>query len=230
MSEAAQVAFDALIKRRAAREPIAYLTGHRECWSLDFKVTQDVLIPRPETELLIETVLNLFSKDAALSLADLGTGSGTIALSLAHERPAWQVHATDISGPALTVAKQNAAQFSLNNVTFAVGNWCAALPAAVFDVIISNPPYIAESEWADYAQGLAFEPRQALVSGADGLDAIREIVATAIPFLKPGGYLLIEHGFAQGAAVRDIFLRNGYKTVQSLQDLEGRERITLGNF
>lgn len=228
LSEEAQQQFAQVLQRRLQREPIAYITGKKEFWSLDFIVTSDTLIPRPETELLVETILTLFPKEESIKVADLGTGSGAIAIAIAHERPMWQITAVDVSENALQIARNNAQQFALNNVSFCHSNWCTALPATDFDVIVSNPPYIAETEWEAYAEGLAFEPTSALVSGTDGLDAIREISQAATEYLKPGGYLLMEHGFWQGEAVRQILLANGYKEVHSLLDLSGQERATMG--
>lgn len=218
--------FTQLIERRLNKEPIAYIIGTKEFWSLEFVVTKDTLIPRPETELMVETILNLISNPQA-KIADLGTGSGAIALSIAHERPNWKIHAVDISESALQIASKNAQRFALKNVSFYLGSWCTALPCADFDAILSNPPYIAETEWEGYAEGLAFEPSSALVSGEDGLVAIREISHSAKHHLKPGGYLLFEHGFAQGKAVQEILAKDGYQAIQTLKDFSGQDRVTL---
>lgn len=221
--------FTALLQRRCQREPLSYLTGQREFWSLDLLVTPDTLIPRPETELLVQTALDLMSeKSNSIHVADLGTGSGAIALAIAHERPLWHVDAVDISDNALQVARKNAQRLGIENVSFYRGNWCTALPHSHFDIILSNPPYIAETEWAEYANGLAFEPRNALVSGWDGLDAIRTISQSAKAYLKPHGYLLMEHGFLQGSAVRALLIEAGFNNVHSLLDLSGQERVTVG--
>lgn len=227
LTEAQLNEYQSVILRRVAGEPIAYIIGEREFWSLPLSVTADTLIPRPETELLVEFVLQHVVEPNAV-VADLGTGSGAIALALAHERPAWQIYAIDCSDKALQVASFNAQQLGLNNVSFLLSNWCTALPHLMFDVIVSNPPYIAETEWDVYAAGLLFEPKNALVSGKDGLDAIRVITQTAHSFLKPGSYLCIEHGFEQGAAVRQLFAAEGYNDVLSVRDLAGQERITVG--
>lgn len=216
------------LSKRAKGEPIAYITGTKSFWTLELEVTPDVLIPRPETELLVETVLSLLSEDEDIKLADLGTGSGAIALALAYERPRWQIYATDVSENALSIASNNAQQLGLNNVAFYRGNWCTALPCDGFDVIVSNPPYIAEKEWGDYALGLQCEPREALVSGEEGLDAIMIIAETAGNYLKPGGYLLVEHGYEQGPAVRRIFQVFGLTDVMTLKDLSGQDRVTIG--
>lgn len=219
------------LQRRANGEPIAYIIGMWEFWSLPLAVTPDVLIPRPETELLIETILSLFpDSDQSLSVADLGTGSGAIALALASERPAWRIVATDISEKALQIASENAHQLSLSQISFSLGSWCTPLPEKYFDVIVSNPPYIAEVEWEQYASGLQFEPRTALVAGRDGLNDIREICHSVISRLRAGGYLLIEHGFMQGMSVREIFVSVGLTNVHTLRDIAGNERITVGHY
>lgn len=217
-----------LLKRREQREPIAYLTGKKEFWSLDLCVTTDTLIPRPETELIVETVLKKFNNQHQLKVADLGTGSGAIALALAHERPHWQVYATDISERALAVACQNASQLQIKNLAFFQGNWCTALPCSHFDVLVSNPPYLALAEWEEYSQGLLFEPKLALLSGKEGLDAIREICKKSHAFLKPSGLLIIEHGYRQGPAVRLLFAQTGFLQIETLRDGLGLERVTFG--
>ncbi|MBE5270400.1 peptide chain release factor N(5)-glutamine methyltransferase [Stenotrophomonas sp. B2] len=226
----AQAAFEALLARRAAGEPVAYLTGRRGFWTLDLRVDAATLIPRPETELLVELALERLPSDRPLSVADLGTGSGAIALALASERPLAQVLATDASPGALAMAARNAAHHELRNVRFAEGgqDWYAPLQGARFALIASNPPYIA-SEDPHLQQGdLRFEPASALASGLDGLDDIRRIVAGAPEHLQPAGWLLIEHGWDQGAAIRTLFDAAGFADVQTQQDLEQRDRVTLG--
>ena len=221
-------AFDRLVAARERGEPIAYLTGRREFWSLDLAVTPDVLIPRHETELLVELALDRIARDRDVRVADLGTGSGAIALALARERPLARVTATDASAAALDVARRNAARLGIGNVAFAVGDWYAALGDARFDLIISNPPYIAAGD-AHLAQGdLRFEPAAALASGADGLDAIRRIVADAPEHLADGGALLLEHGFDQSLRVRALLDAAGFQNVTSVSDNGGHERVTLG--
>lgn len=222
--------FETLLARRVAGEPVAYLTGRRGFWTLDLDVDPSTLIPRPETELLVELALERLPADRDLQVADLGTGSGAIALALASERPRAQVLATDASPGALVVAARNAARHELGNVRFAEGDhdWYAPLQGARFDLIASNPPYIASDD-PHLAQGdLRFEPATALASGADGLDDIRRIVAGGQAHLLPGGWLLIEHGWDQGEAIRALFEQAGYAQVQTAQDLEQRDRITLG--
>lgn len=225
-----QAAFEALLARRVAGEPVAYLTGRRGFWTLDLEVDPATLIPRPETELLVELALERLPPDQSLQLADLGTGSGAIALALASERPQAQVLATDASPGALAVAARNAARHDLRNVRFAEGghDWYAPLQGARFDLIASNPPYIASDDPHLELGDLRFEPATALASGPDGLDDIRRIVDGGQAHLRPEGWLLIEHGWDQGAAIRALFDAAGFVEVQTAQDLEQRDRITLG--
>lgn len=227
--EASQVAqFGRLVDARERGEPIAYLIGHRGFWTFDLRVTSAVLIPRPETERLVELALERVPADATCRVADLGTGSGAIALALASERPHASVLATDASVDALAVARANAGRLGLRNVEFAQGDWCGALGDAVFDVVASNPPYIADGD-AHLAQGdLRFEPASALSSGADGLDAIRTIVAQAPAHLAVDGWLLLEHGWGQAAAVRALLESSSYLEVGSFRDNAQHERVTLG--
>lgn len=219
--------FDALVARREAGEPVAYLTGVRGFWGFDLAVTPATLIPRPETELLVELALaRLPPADARL--VDLGTGSGAVALAIARERPDVSVLATDASVDALEVARANAHSLGLPQVRFAQGDWYAPLAGARFDVIASNPPYIEQTD-PHLAQGdLRFEPPTALASGADGLDALRVLASGARAHLAPGGWLLVEHGLAQGAAVRALFEASGLESVATAQDLEQRDRVTFG--
>lgn len=226
----AQAAFEALLARRIAGEPVAYLTGRRGFWTLDLRVDAATLIPRPETELLVELALERLPPDRPLSVADLGTGSGAIALALASERPLAQVLATDASPGALAMAARNAAHHELRNVRFAEGgqDWYAPLRGARFALIASNPPYIASDDPHLQQGDLRFEPASALASGIDGLDDIRCIVAGAPEHLQPAGWLLIEHGWDQGAAIRTLFDAAGFADVQTQQDLEQRDRVTLG--
>lgn len=217
-----------LVSRREAGEPVAYLTGHRGFWRFDLAVSPATLIPRPETERLVEVALERLPERTPLRLADLGTGSGAIALALAFERPQAQVVATDASESALEVARTNADALGLRNVAFRRGDWCAPLEGETYDLVASNPPYIASDD-PHLARGdLRFEPDSALASGADGLDAIR-ILARDVPrHLRPGGWLLLEHGWEQGEAVRVLLEAAGFGEVATVQDLEGRDRITLG--
>ncbi len=225
---AAQARYEALVGRRYAGEPVAYLTGSQGFWSLALQVSPDTLIPRPETELLVELALARLPADRDLRVADLGTGSGAIALALASERRRARVVATDASAAALDIARRNAAAAGIASITFSQGDWWAALGNATFDLVASNPPYLAEDDPHQHAGDLRFEPRQALVSGVDGLDAIREIVRGASAHLLPGGWLLLEHGWEQGPAVRALMHAAGLVDVATEQDLEHRDRVTLG--
>ena len=228
MDAAAAQRFAALLDRRAAGEPVAYLLGTRGFWRFELAVTADTLIPRPETELLVELALQRLPEHSPARAADLGTGSGAIALAIAGERPEVRVVATDASEPALAVARGNAAELGIGNVEFRHGDWLAPLAGEPFDLIASNPPYIADGD-AHLARGdLRFEPRGALASGTDGLDAIRRIAADAPAHLGDGGWLLVEHGWEQGAAVRALFESAGFVDVATERDLEQRDRVTLG--
>ena len=219
--------FESVLERRVMGEPVAYILGTRDFWTLTLRVNRHVLIPRPETELLVETALALVTTQEAC-IADLGTGSGAIALAVASERPVWKVVATDMSGDALTVASDNASQLNIVNVEFRQGSWCDALPPQLFDLIVSNPPYIDAAD-AHLTQGdLRFEPRSALVAADDGLADIRTLCSQAPQRLKPGGWLLLEHGWTQGPTVAAILQSSGLETVRTLKDLNGNDRVSLG--
>lgn len=221
-------AYRALLARRQAGEPVAYLTGRRGFWTLDLETTPDTLIPRPETELLVELALERLPADEPVRVADLGTGTGAIALAIASERPLAAVVATDVAKATLAVAVRNAQANGIGNVWFRRGDWCQALGRDRFDLVASNPPYIAEGD-PHLARGdLRHEPPRALASGPDGLDAIRMIVATAPAHLVPGGWLLLEHGWDQGAAVRALLGQAGFVEVATAQDLEQRDRVSYG--
>ena len=220
--------FHDLLAQRAAGTPVAYLTGSRGFWTLELAVTPATLIPRPETELLVELALARLPADIPVQVADLGTGSGAIALAIARERPRARVIATDASAEALDVARGNALRNRIGNVEFRAGDWLAPLAGERFDLIASNPPYIADGDPHLCAGDLRFEPPTALSSGADGLDAIRVIVRDARAMLQPGGWLLLEHGWDQGDAVRALLQGGGYGDVATEQDLEARDRISLG--
>ncbi|MBW8811353.1 MAG: peptide chain release factor N(5)-glutamine methyltransferase [Lysobacter sp.] len=221
------IEFHRLLTRRAAGEPVAYLVGRREFWSLDLVVTPDVLIPRHETELLVELALQKIPQGKKMEIADLGTGSGAVALALARERPQARVLATDISEAALTVARRNAQRLGITHVEFAQGDWCAALGERRFGLIVANPPYVAEGDLHMIRGDLRFEPPVALASGAAGLDAIAIIVRGAPAHLQPGGWLLFEHGFEQGSAARSALEQSGFVDVSTYSDLEGRERVSI---
>jgi release factor glutamine methyltransferase len=223
-----QTAYNQLLDRRAGGEPVAYIIGHRGFWTLQLEVTSATLIPRPETELLVQLALARLPRDAACSVADLGTGSGAIALAIASERPLVRVVATDASADALVVARRNAHRLGLANVSFAQGDWLLPLADQRVELIVSNPPYIEAAD-PHLTQGdLRFEPAGALASGSDGLDAIRRITRDARQHLAPGGWLLFEHGWNQGAAARALLHAASYAEVFTAKDLEGRERVSGG--
>jgi release factor glutamine methyltransferase len=219
--------FESVLERRVLGEPVAYIIGTRDFWTLTLRVNRSVLIPRPETELLVETALALVTTPEA-HIADLGTGSGAIALALASERRLWKVVATDMNIAALTVASDNASLLGIPNVKFRQGSWCEALEPAQFDLIVSNPPYIDAAD-PHLAQGdLRFEPRPALVAADEGLADIRTLCSQASNHLKTGGWLLLEHGWTQGSSVRGSLEQNGFDAVSTLKDLNGKDRVTLG--
>ena len=217
--------FRRLIERRARGEPAAYIFGRREFWSLDLEVTPAVLVPRPETERLVEIALELVPASAELQLADLGTGSGAIALALARERPECRVVATDTSAAALALAASNAARLGLGNVEFRRGHWCAPIGRDRPAMIIANPPYVARRDPHLRGDGVRFEPREALIAGEDGLDAIREIIACAPRYLPPSGRILLEHGAGQGEAIRDLLAQRGFRNVTQYRDYADCERV-----
>lgn len=205
-------------------EPLAYVTGSQPFWTLDLKVTSDTLVPRPDTEVLVETVLNLnLPKNA--NIVDLGTGTGAIALALASERPDWQVTATDIYAPTLEIAKENAQTHGLQQVKFSCGAWFDALDKQQFDLIVSNPPYIDPED--EHMQALATEPRRALVADHKGLADIEIIITQGKNWLKPQGWIALEHGYDQGQAVRNIFAENGFCEIKTIQDYGQNDRVTL---
>jgi release factor glutamine methyltransferase len=215
--------FRAAVARRAAGEPLAYITGVREFWSLPLVVTQAVLVPRPETELIVELCLARLDQAPRL-VADLGTGSGAIALALAKERPDWMLIATDVSGAALEVAAINRERLGVENLALRAGRWCEALPAELFDAIVSNPPYIAAGDPA--LPQLAHEPGSALVADDDGYADLLHIAAAVRGFLKPGGLLLLEHGAGQAGRLRQELDALGYTGARTHKDLAGLDRVT----
>lgn len=222
--------FLSLLNRRAEGTPVAHLTGWREFWSLELNVTADTLIPRPETELLVELALARIASDAALAIADLGTGSGAIALALASERPRCRIVATDRSVAALRVAEANAARLGLRNVSLKNGDWLQALDNEQFDLIVSNPPYVAEQDPHLSRGDVRFEPPTALTAGPDGLDDIRHLIANARRWLRPNGWLLLEHGHDQGGAVLELLRKAGYKDREDYQDAGGQPRAAAGRW
>ena len=219
--------YSTFIERRRDGEPIAYILGHQGFWSLDLEVSPDTLIPRPDTELLVETALALTGAEHRRVL-DLGTGTGAIALALAHERAQWQVMGVDRVDGAVVLAERNRARLGISNASFQQSHWFAALSAERFDVIVSNPPYIPHNDPHLDEGDVRYEPASALVAGDDGLDDIRLIVQQAPEHLLPSGWLLLEHGFDQAPAVRSLLTEQGFISVESHRDLGGHERVTLG--
>ncbi len=235
LSNDEQAAFNVLLNKRCAGHPVAYLLGEREFWSLTLQVTSDVLIPHPETELLVEKVLQL-KLPAAAKVLDMGTGSGAIALALASERPEWQLFASDFSAKALEVAKANARNLLLNNIAFLQSNWFESLAVAQtgteqpnkFDLIVSNPPYIVSTDQHLQQGDLRYEPITALESGLDGLRDLREIIDSAPYYLTPKGCVVLEHGFDQAADVLRLLGQAGFKGCEVVKDYNGLDRISIG--
>ncbi|WP_079200842.1 peptide chain release factor N(5)-glutamine methyltransferase [Pseudomonas sp. CC6-YY-74] len=221
--------FAADLARRQAGEPVAHILGRQGFWSLELDVAAHTLIPRPDTELLVETALQLIPATPTAVL-DLGTGTGAIALALASERPAWQVSGVDRVPQAVALAERNRARLKLANARFSESHWFAALAGQRYQLIVSNPPYIAAGDQHLGEGDLRFEPSSALVAGVDGLDDIRLIIEQAPAYLEPSGWLLLEHGFDQAAAVRGLLAARGFSAVESRRDLGGHERISLGRY
>ncbi len=226
-------------ERRASGEPLAYLTGRREFWSLEFAVTPDVLVPRPETELLVERILRHGDELAKrltnrpttpIQVVDLGTGSGIIAITVAHERPDWLCTAVDVSSKALAIATENAQNLVAGRVTLRQGSWFEPLSDQHFDVIASNPPYVDSEDPVLNGDSLAFEPLLALTAGPDALAALNHLIEQAPRHLATGGWLCLEHGADQGVAVRQRLVARGYAHVVSHRDLAGHERVTEGQW
>lgn len=229
LEPAQQAQFCALLERRRTGEPVAHILGYREFWSLPLQVNAHTLIPRPDTECLVELALSLCQNNEAGRLLDLGTGTGALALALASEWPRWQCWALDRSPEAAALAEQNRHALGLDNVRVAVSDWFTALDASQpFHLIISNPPYIdAQDPHLDQGD-VRFEPASALVSPESGLADLRHIVGSSMPYLADNGYLLVEHGYQQASAVRTLFVSAGFVSVETHRDYGGNERMTVG--
>lgn len=225
VSKAQVLHYYELLERRSQHEPLAYLLQQQEFWSLPFLVNEHVLVPRADTETLVEAVLQQLPNEA-LTVLELGTGSGAIACALAHERPLWQLLATDISLQALVIAQSNAKQLQLPNITFMQADWFSDIPAQRFAAIVSNPPYLAKDDSHLQAE-LLYEPRNALVSGDSGLEAYAAILSRAADFLIPNGLVAFEHGYTQAQALQSLFVEADYSHIQTLPDLAGLPRVTL---
>lgn len=221
-----EVGFEALLTKRKAGCPVAYLVGYREFWALKLKVSEATLIPRPETELLVQLALAMYSEQSARSVADLGTGTGAIALAIASERPEWQVVGCDASPESVRLAEQNRAEHGLDNVQIIESDWCQALKSSSFDLIVSNPPYIDPEDPHLEMGDVRFEPHSALVAEEAGLRDIRTIAGQAKDCLKPGGRLLMEHGYDQADEVQKILHQAGYENIKTHLDLAGLDRAT----
>jgi len=219
--------FDDYLQRRRSGEPVAYILGQQGFWKLDLEVAPHTLIPRPDTELLVETALELVAPTPAKVL-DLGTGTGAIGLALASERGGWQVTAVDRIPEAVALAERNRERLRLDNVRVLRSHWFDALQGERYQLIISNPPYIRAADPHLVAGDVRFEPASALVAGDDGLDDLRTIIADAPQHLEAGGWLLLEHGYDQAAAVRELLAKHDFEQIESREDLGGHERITLG--
>ncbi len=229
LSSKEQEQFLQLIDKRATGIPVAYLTGEKAFWNLNLKVNSDVLIPRPDTELIVELALAQPIPEQAL-VADLGTGTGAIALAIASERPHWKVLAVDKSTEALNIAKNNARYNKIGNVSFRSGSWCQPLENNKLHMIVTNPPYIREDDHHLVEGDVRFEPLSALASGKDGLDDIRQIIKESAKQLYPKGWILIEHGYDQGEAVATLLTTEGFINVSTERDLAGHDRVTMGQF
>ena len=220
--------YKSALERRLSGEPLAHITGRRGFWDVDLRVTPDVLIPRSDTEILVEQALQRIPYNASWQIADLGTGSGAIAIVIARERPQCELTATDNSAAALALARENATALGVNNISFIAGSWGQPLKLRQFDVILSNPPYIRTDDPHMLAGDLPAEPIQALASGSDGLDAIRRIIEDSVTCLKPNGWLLLEHGYDQATEVSDLLQHADFNEIFTQKDYGGNSRVTGG--
>lgn len=228
LSQVTQESYQALVARRAGGEPIAYITGYQEFWSLKLRVTPDTLIPRPETEVLVEEALTLLREDTHYEIADLGTGSGAIALAIASERPQCHVLGLDQSAQAVQIASENARRLGLDNVSFRQGDWLSGVADNSLDMIVTNPPYVAEHDPHMQKGDVRFEPASALLAGSDGLDAYRRILPEARRCLKPGGGLLLEHGYDQQDRLLALLQQQGFIQTRGIRDYAGLPRVVVG--
>lgn len=229
LTEAQLLNFQELVNSRQAGMPIAYLTGKQEFWSLDLNVNPATLIPRADTELLVSKTLENLANIASPSILELGTGSGAISLAIANSRPDIDIIATDISQEALKVATNNAKELAITNIKFVLSNWYSEVGDKKFDAIISNPPYI-EADDPHLQQGdVRFEPKNALISGSDGLESLTNIISNAKKHLKEGGHILVEHGYNQSLDVKQLLADNGFEDLSCWQDLAGNDRVSYGH-
>ncbi|KPY36501.1 hypothetical protein ALO52_200058 [Pseudomonas syringae pv. primulae] len=228
VSTEAALAFAGYLQRRRTGEPVAYILGQQGFWKLDLEVAPHTLIPRPETEMLVEAALELVPAFAPAQVLDLGTGTGAIGLALANDRQQWKITAVDRVLEAVELAERNRQRLQLDNAEVLNSHWFSALEGRQFDLIISNPPYISEADPHLSMGDVRFEPGSALTAGPDGLDDLRTIISEAPAHLSPGGWLLLEHGYDQGPAVRELLIRHGFERIQTRRDLGEHERITFG--
>ncbi|WP_439885227.1 peptide chain release factor N(5)-glutamine methyltransferase [Pseudomonas syringae] len=228
VSTEAALAFAGYLQRRRTGEPVAYILGQQGFWKLDLEVAPHTLIPRPETEMLVEAALELVPAFAPTQVLDLGTGTGAIGLALANDRRQWKITAVDRVPEAVELAERNRQRLQLDNAEVLNSHWFSALEGRQFDLIISNPPYISEADPHLSMGDVRFEPGSALTAGPDGLDDLRTIISEAPAYLSPGGWLLLEHGYDQGSAVRELLIRHGFERIQTRRDLGEHERITFG--
>lgn len=230
LTNAESAEFINLLERREQGEPVAHILGEREFWSLPLMVNSSTLIPRPDTEVLIETLLELGPSQDSLACLDLGTGTGAIALAIASERPSWNILGVDYSHDAVALAKRNAERLGFNQVSFLQSDWFSQVPSQLFDVIVSNPPYIDPEDPHLHQGDVRFEPRSALIANDRGMADIRHIISTSKHYLSDGGLLMLEHGYDQACPVRKYFSEAGFTQVESRQDYGGNDRVSFGRW